>query len=109
MPYEGCNALGDGLRTLPTGCYVSQLHTRVIVHACGTSPLSSMDLLFAESQSWPAAQAHQVLCSLGQTAATTIAYVFRMSGLRDMLTKYGLSQGDKLVFRCGDHKATGVF
>ncbi len=51
-----------------------------------------------------------MLCSLGQnySTATTVGYVFRMSGLRDVLTKYGLSQGGKLVFRCFDHKATGI-
>ena len=43
-----------------------------------------------------------MLCSLGQdySTATGVDYVFRMGGLRDMFTKYGLDEGDVLVFRC---------
>ena len=104
-----CTTPGDGLRSSLTDCYVSPA-----AHSTGSCRHVVHDLCHAwtccsaEPRSWLAAQAHQVLCSLGQTAATTIAYVFRMSGLRDMLTKYGLGQGDKLVFRCGNYKAKGL-
>ena len=49
-----------------------------------------------------AAQEYLVACSLSQNGPVMkgLGYIYRLGGLHGMMTKYGLSRGDLLVFRC---------